>query len=511
MHPADIAHSDPHRPAIIVVGDNESRQITTYAELVESSDRVAHFFRQQGLQAGDTIALCLENCAEFFVTCWASFNLGLYFVPISTRLKADEIQYILKDCGAKLFVTSAAIPEAQSLPRKLATLKHWLMLENNSPDFTDFSKALDEQGNTKDYSDVQGAPMLYTSGTTGFPKGVKPKNTDRSPYEPPPLLALLGELYGFDEDTVYLSTGPLYHATPLKFNMAVHTLGGTSVILSRFDALTALKAMEAYSVTHSQWVPTMLSRLLKLPKLQRETFNLSTHKVAIHGAAPCPVELKQEMFNWWGPILYEYYGGSESVGLCAIDPKEWQENAGSVGRPVRGVVHILDDDGNSLPPGEIGHIFFANGGDFTYHNDPEKTARAFNEQGWATLGDLGYLNDKGYLFLTDRQHYVINVGGVNVYPQEAENCLSMHPAVADAAVFGIPHSDLGEEVKAVIQLNTDHDASSEMASNLIDFCQQRLAKIKCPRSIDFIQQLPREPSGKLLKRKLINQYRAMDS
>jgi len=509
MHPSDIAYSEPNRPAIVMVSTSgEPDQTTTYGELVESSNRLAWFLKQQGLTRGDTIALCMENRAEFFIICWAAFNLGLYFVPISARLKSAEIAYIITDCDAKVFFTSAAIPEAYGLPQILPGIELWIMLESSSAEFMDFNQAFSHSGTKSDYAPVQGAPMLYTSGTTGFPKGVKPPTTDRSPFEPPPLLSLLAKLYGFDDRTTYLSTGPLYHATPLKFNMAVHSLGGTSIILNRFDAETALSAMARQKVTHSQWVPTMLNRLLRLPEQVRSTHDLSSHQVAIHGAAPCPVELKQLMFDWWGPILHEYYGGSESIGLCAIGPKEWLQHQGSVGKPVNSTVYILDEEGNRLPPGEIGTIYFANGGTFAYHNDPEKTAGAFNDSGWATLGDVGYLNEEGFLYLTDRQNYVINIGGVNVYPQEAENCLSQHPAVADVAVFGIPHKDLGEEVKAVIELLPDHAANTNTEAMLISYCQQHLSNIKCPRSIDFIKEMPREPSGKLLKRKLIDHYRS---
>lgn len=510
MHPRDIACQEPHRKAIVVISEEQGKpdKITTYGELMAGSDRLTAFFRGQGLSCGDTIAICMENRAEFFMSCWAAFNLGLYFVPISTRLKSAEIEYILNDCGAKALLTSAAISAVRKLPQRVSSVDLWLMLDADSSEFLDFDQAPRPPETPDNYSRVQGAPMLYTSGTTGFPKGVKPPSTNRSPYEPPPLLTLLATLFNFGRETVYLSTGPLYHATPLKFNMAVHTLGGTSIILERFDAETALASMAQCRVTHSQWVPTMFNRLLRLPEPVRSAYDLVAHKVAIHGAAPCPVELKQAMFDWWGPILYEYYGGSESIGLCAIGPNEWLQHRGSVGRPVRGQIHILDEKGNRLPSGETGLIYFSGGGNFAYHNDPDKTASAFNENGWATLGDVGYQDNDGFLYLTDRRNYVINVGGVNVYPQEAENCLSQHPAVADAAVFGIPHDDLGEEVKGVIELAPGHNPDARTKAMLISYCQQHLSNIKCPRSIDFIKEMPREPSGKLLKRKLIDHYRS---
>jgi acyl-CoA synthetase (AMP-forming)/AMP-acid ligase II len=352
----------------------------------------------------------------------------------------------------------------------------------------------------------QGVPMMYSSGTTGQPKGIRPPPPGAGVLELAALPAKLRELYGFDPDTVYLSTAPLYHAAPLKFNLAVQACGGTSIVMEKFDAAEALEAIERYEVTHSQWVPTMFIRLLKLADDVRRSHDLTSHRMAIHSAAPCPIDVKQAMFDWWGPIVYEYYSGSESIGLCAISPAEWLTHRGSVGKPVRGALHVVGDDGRELPPGETGLVYFETAGPLRYHNDPEKTARAHNERGWATMGDIGHVDADGYLYLTDRRDYVIISGGVNIYPQECENLLETHPKVADAAVFGVPNEEFGEEVKAVVVPQDPLDAGPELARELIDFCRSRLSTIKCPKSIDFESTLPREPTGKLVKKPLRQRY-----
>jgi acyl-CoA synthetase (AMP-forming)/AMP-acid ligase II len=348
--------------------------------------------------------------------------------------------------------------------------------------------------------------MVYSSGTTGAPKGVKPGLPGLRPDQPAALVTKLIELYRFGDDTVYLSTAPLYHTAPLKFSMTVLAAGGTLIVLEKFDPELALRSIAAHGVTHSQWVPTMFIRLLRLPESTRNRYDVSTHSVAIHAAAPCPVGVKEQMLAWWGPIVYEYYGGSESIGMCAIEPQEWLQHKGSVGRAVRGELHIVGEDGIELPPHCTGTVFFANGGQFQYHNDAEKTARAHNEQGWATFGDIGHVDEEGYLYLTDRRDYVINSGGVNVYPQEAENLLCLHAKVADVAVFGIPNDEFGEEVKAVVVPRSMDDAGSALEQELIEHCKRHLSSIKCPRTIDFAADLPREPTGKLLKRQIRARY-----
>jgi long-chain acyl-CoA synthetase len=323
-----------------------------------------------------------------------------------------------------------------------------------------------------------------------------------------PLPAKLRELYGFDERTVYLSTAPLYHAAPLKFNLAVQACGGTSVVMQRFDAEQALACIERYRVSHSQWVPTMFIRMLKLPDAARRRHDLSSHRLAVHSAAPCPVEVKERMLEWWGPIIHEYYSGSESIGLCAITPQEWLKHKGSVGRPVRGALHIVGDDGREVPAGKSGLVYFETATSLMYHNDPEKTARAHNERGWATMGDIGHVDAEGYLYLTDRRDYVIISGGVNIYPQECENVLETHPKVADVAIFGVPNEEFGEEVKAVVVAQDPASAGPALERELIDYCRSRISTLKCPKSVDFVARLPREPTGKLMKKQLRDQYRA---
>lgn len=515
MHPRDIARTHPQRTAVVIPGDGDTlaEQRLSYAELVTATDRCATFLADMGLKPGDAIALCMENRLEYFVVCWAAFNLGLYFTPISSRLKAREIAYILGDSDARAFFTSAAMAaEVRELPALVPSVDAWLMLdgpllEEPCEGYQSCEQVLADVDPRPAMAAAQGAPMMYTSGTTGFPKGVKPPQSELPVDEPPPLLNLLGRLYGFNGDTIYLSTGPLYHAAPLKFNMAVQTMGGTTVILRKFDPELSLRAIAQYRVTHSQWVPTMFTRLMRLPGDVRGQYDLGSHRVAIHAAAPCPVELKRDMLAWWGPIIHEYYAGSESVGMCAIGPEEWLRHQGSVGKAVKGEIHILDRNEKEVPPGEAGLVFFANGGQFVYHKDADKTARAHNIRGWATFGDIGYLDGEGYLYLTDRRDYVINSGGVNIYPQEAENVLSQHPEVEDVAVFGIPNEEFGEEVKAVVQPVVASRAGPEFERELLEFCASKLAKLKCPKSIDFMATMPREPTGKLLKRKLQEQYR----
>ena len=359
---------------------------------------------------------------------------------------------------------------------------------------------------TRIADEVAGNDMLYSSGTTGRPKGVKIPFL-REPIDAiSPLLEVSRKVYGMDENTVYLSPAPLYHAAPLRFNMTVMRLGGTCVIMESFDPERYLALVQEHRITHTQLVPTMFVRMLKLPPEVRARYDVSSLRCAVHAAAPCPVPVKQQMIEWWGPILYEYYAGTEGNGLTLVTSPEWLERPGTVGRAVVGKLHICDDDGNELPPGEQGTIYFSDGRPFEYHNDPDKTAQATNRHGWTTLGDVGYVDEGGYLFLTDRKAFMIISGGVNIYPQEAENVLVMHPKVADVAVFGVPNEEFGEEVKAVVQPRDMRDATPEFAAELIAWCRERLAHIKCPKSIDFEEELPRAPTGKLYKRELRDRY-----
>ena len=313
-------------------------------------------------------------------------------------------------------------------------------------------------------------------------------------------------LYGFGNEMIYLSPAPLYHAAPLRFNLATLLFGGTTVVMEEFNEEEALRLVEKHQITHSQWVPTMFVKMQKLPEEVRNKYDMSSLQVAIHAAAPCPIQIKEKMIDWWGPVIFEYYAGSEGNGFCAINSEEWLAHKGSVGKSILGVVHICDDEGEELPIGEAGTIYFAEGPQFEYYNDPDKTKESMHAKGWTTLGDVGRVDEDGFLYLTDRKAFMIISGGVNIYPQEAENRLIMHPRVADVAVSGVPNEDFGEEVKAVVQPMDWADAGPEFEEELMHFCQQGLAKIKCPRSVDFDKELPRHPTGKLYKRLLRDQY-----
>lgn len=504
MHPGVIAARDPERPAYVMA---ESGRVVSYGELDRASMQAARVFRATGLRPGDHIALLMENHPDFFPVCWAAQRSGLYYTPISVRLKPDEVAHIVEDCGAKVVVTTPAQAQtALAVMPRCKGVRLWMMTDEANAPFSSYEEAIASHAAEPLDDESEGADMLYSSGTTGRPKGIKiPLRGD--PFgTPPAVYKLIKALYMREGDMRYLSTAPLYHAAPLRYNMVFQREGSTSIIMESFDAEQALALIEKHRITHSQWVPTMFVRMLKLPEDTRTRYDLSSLKVAVHAAAPCPIEIKRRMLDWWGPVIYEYYAGTEGNGFTSITPEEWLENPGSVGRAMLGEPHILDDDGNELPIGEPGGVYFANGMPFEYHNDPDKSASVRNAAGWSTLGDVGYLNERGYLFLTDRKAYTIISGGVNVYPQEVEDLLLLHPAVADAAVFGVPNEELGEEVKAVVQLAEGIAPSRELAAELIAYCKANLSSIKCPKSVDFEAELPRHPTGKLYKRILRDRY-----
>ena len=352
-----------------------------------------------------------------------------------------------------------------------------------------------------------GQSLLYSSGTTGMPKGIKKPMVDVPWGEPDPVFEARRIRYKFDEDSIYLSPAPLYHAAPLGFTMNVLRYGGTCIVMEHYESERALELIEQFKVTHSQWVPTMFVRMLKLPEGDRSRHDLSSHRVAIHAAAPCPISVKEQMIDWWGPILHEYYAGTEGNGSTTITSEEWLSHKGSVGKPAGECkVHIMDDEGVVLPTGEAGGVYFEGGGQFEYLHDEEKTNASRTSNGWSTLGDIGHLDEEGYLYLTDRKSFMIISGGVNIYPQEAENALITHPAVIDVAVFGVPNEEFGEEVKAVVQLADFGSAGPALAAELMNYARQKISHIKCPRSIDFIAELPRHPTGKLYKRLLKDKY-----
>jgi long-chain acyl-CoA synthetase len=504
MHPGIHAQTTPDKPAYVMAGSGET---VTYRQLEDASNRCAQLFRAVGLKVGDGIAIMIENHVRYYEVVWGAQRAGLYYTAMSTRLTPGEIEYIVNDCDAQALVTSKpmAAVAAQVLD-KMPHVRARFMIGGTVPGFESWEDAVAAQPAMPVADEVEGADLLYSSGTTGRPKGVKLGLKHDALGTPNALVLLASALYQMNAETVYLSPAPLYHAAPLRFNLVVQRLGGTCVIMEHFDAEEFLGLVERYRVTHTQVVPTMFIRMLKLPAEVRRRYDVSSLRVAIHAAAPCPVPVKEQMIEWWGSIIMEYYAGTEGNGFCAITAEEWLAHRGSVGRALLGTIHILDDDGSELPAGEVGTIYFAGGTTFEYHKDPAKTAASRTRNGWSTLGDIGYVDTEGYLYLTDRKANMIISGGVNIYPQEAENLLATHPKVQDVAVFGVPNSDFGEEVKAVVQPVDMAAAGPALAEELIAFCREHLSPIKCPRSIDFEAELPRHPTGKLYKRLLKDRY-----
>jgi len=499
MYPGLHARERPEHPAVVMATTGET---VTYRELDERSNRLAHLWHERGLRAGDHVAILLQNDPRWFDAVWAALRSGLYYTPVNWHLTAPEVAYIVQDCGARSVLTSASLADKVSdLDVEIP-----LVLDGDLPGWQRYEDAVVGQPSTPLAHEPEGAGMFYSSGTTGRPKGILFPLPDRTVQDDHPILKYESPITN-GPDAVYLSTAPLYHTAPVVTCSLAHRTGATTVIMERWDPEACLAAIERYRVTSAQFVPTMFVRLLKLPQEVRDRYDTSSLTLVTHAAAPCPVEVKRQMIDWWGPIIWEYYAGSENVGSTLIGPEEWLAHPGSVGLPRFTTVHICDDEHRELPVGEVGNIWFDTpGAAFEYHGDPAKTAAARSPEGWFNLGDVGYVDAEGYLYLTDRQSFTIISGGVNIYPQEAEDVLLLHPAVADAAVFGVPNDDLGEEVKAVVQLLDPAGASPEMEAELLAFCRERLAAFKCPRSIDFDAQLPRQDTGKLYKRLLKDRY-----
>ena len=503
-HPCHHALSTPDKIAYVMARSGES---VTYRQLEDRSNQGAHLFRSLGLERGDSVALMMDNNARYFEICFAAQRSGLLFTAMSSRLSIQEAEYILADCGAKaLIVSSSLAGQAAELLSRSPGVRSRYSVNGALPGYAAWEPARDAQPVSRIADESAGRDMLYSSGTTGRPRGVKTELLDEAIDAPSTLMMVAMKLYGLGRDSVYLSPAPLYHAAPLRFNMTVMRFGGTSVLMEHFDAEEALALIERHSITHSQWVPTMFVRMLKLAPEVRSRYRQDTLKVAIHAAAPCPVQVKQAMIDWWGPVLYEYYAGTEGNGFVACDSRDWLAHAGTVGRALVGEVRILDDEGKVAQTGETGTIYFANGPVFEYHNDPAKTASSRNAEGWSTLGDVGFLDAEGYLYLTDRKHFMIISGGVNIYPQEIENLLVTHPKVMDVAVIGVPNEEFGEEVKAVVQPADMKAAGPALAEELITWCRANLSHLKCPKTVDFEAELPRHPTGKLYKRLLRDRY-----
>ncbi len=511
-HPGVHAATRGDHPAIVMAGSGE---VVTYRQLDERSNRLAHLLRDQGVEPGQRVAVFMENQVRFMEVVWAAMRTGCYVTAVNSFLSAEEVAYILDDCDARLVVGSAARAEVCAAidPASTPAVERWLMTGGlpdgaGGPPWERYEDAVAGYPTGPVDDERAGWYMLYSSGTTGRPKGiVRPLPTTAVDELDPRTAGFFTTHYGFGPDMVYLSPAPLYHAAPLAFSNSVHRVGGTLVVMERFDPVSCLAAIERHRVTHAQFVPTMFVRMLKLDPADRDRFDLSSLRVAIHAAAPCPVDVKHRMIDWWGPILYEYYAGTEGNGSTFIDSEEWLAHPGSVGRAHSGRVHICDAEGNDLPPGEIGAVYFSGGGTYEYHKAPEKTAAAQLPGGRTTLGDIGYLDDDGYLYLTDRQAHMIISGGVNIYPREIEDVLISHPRVADVAVFGVPDPDMGEQVKAVVQPLDGVDGGEDLAAELIAYTRARIAHYKCPRTVDFEAELPRLPTGKLYKRLLRDRYR----
>lgn len=502
-------HVDEHgdKLAYLMAATGEA---VTYRELHERANQIAHLFRSLGLQPGDHVAWCMENHPWYLTLAWGAHYAGLYFTAISSRLTAEEVAYIVNDCGAKVFIASPYVSDvANEIVADTPAVEHRFTLDEPFGPHTSFEEAVAKQPTTDIQNAVAGMDMLYSSGTTGRPKGVLAPMTGAPLGTPEPLTMLVTMLFGANTDTVYLSPAPLYHAAPLRFCMQVQRAGGTVIVMDHFDPEETLRLIEKHSVTFGQFVPTMFVRMLKLPDEIRNRYSVESLQVAVHAAAPCPIEVKERMIDWWGPVLHEYYAGTEGNGFCWTNSEDWLAHKGTVGKPLAGTLHILDPEGNELPVGETGAVYFESDADFSYHNDPEKTAGSYSKQGYSTLGDIGRVDEDGFLYLSDRKAYMIISGGVNIYPQEAENVLTMHPDVVDVAVFGVPNEDFGEEVKGVVQpakMPADESEAKELEAKLIAYAKEHLSSIKVPRTIDFREELPRHPTGKLYKRLLKDEY-----
>ncbi|MEQ8841922.1 MAG: AMP-binding protein [Acidimicrobiales bacterium] len=508
MYPGAHAASRPDHPAVIMASTGDR---ISYAELDDEANRLSHVFHDLGLRPGDHVAFCLENHPRFLSLCWGAHYAGLIYTAMSSRLTTEEMAYIIDNCGAKVFITSPyKADQAAALLDQTPGVELRLMLDRTIDGYDSYEDALEAASPEPLPDRVAGTDMLYSSGTTGRPKGIIPSVGQVPLEEAGSGVGGLGAmLFGFDEDSRYLSPAPLYHAAPLRFCMGMHMAGGTVVVMERFDPEDYLRLVGEYQITVSQVVPTMFVRMLKLPEEVRAAYDVSSLQACLHAAAPCPVDVKRQMIEWWGPVIHEYYAGTEGNGFVYCNSEQWLEHPGTVGSALLGIIHIVGDDGEEVPVGESGTVYFEGGAEFEYHGDPEKTADSRHPRGWSTLGDVGRVDEDGFLYLTDRKAYMIISGGVNIYPQEAENVLTMHPAVADVAVIGVPNEDFGEEVKGVVQpveMPADDAAAAALSRELIAYCREQLADVKCPRSIDFREELPRHPTGKLYKRLLKDEY-----
>lgn len=507
MFPGIHAASAPERPAVVMA---ESGRTLTYGDLERNSASIASALYGLGLRRGDVIALVSDNSVEAFEVYWAAIRSGLYITAVNWHLAPDEAAYIVTDCGARVLFASAGVRGlAEEIVALTPGVSHRYSYGGDITGHQPYSVLINGRFETLQ-DQPRGTEMLYSSGTTGRPKGIKPTLLDIQVDEPgDPLVGMLAHAFGITAEDRYLSPAPVYHAAPLKWCGGVHSLGGTVVLMEKYDAAAALAAIQAHRISVTQMVPTMFIRMLQLPDDVRQAFDTSSLRLAVHAAAPCPPDVKQAMIDWWGPILVEYYGATEGHGVTVVTTGEWLTKRGSVGRAALGTLHVCDDEGVELGSGDVGTVYFERErAPFEYHNDPEKTssARHPDHDNWSTVGDMGFVDEDGYLFLTDRKAFMIISGGVNIYPQEIENVLALHPKISDVAVIGIPHSEMGEQVKAVVELREGLSGTDELASELIAYVRERIAHYKAPRSVDFVESLPRLATGKLAKRKLQERY-----
>ena len=499
MYPGAHSQTQPDKPALIMGGTGKT---VTYAELDERSNRLAQWWYAAGLRTGDGVAMLVTNVPETLEIYWAAIRSGLYVTAINYNLSADEASYIVNDANVRSLIVNSDLAELATQVAQNCPDCELKLAIGSLPGYGDYEAALASSDPSPLAHEPRGADRLYSSGTTGRPKGIRlPIPGTRVAEDAGTVTGLVKALWGFDDQTVYLSPAPMYHAAPLRFCVAVTALGGTVVMMEKFDAKKSLQLIEKYRVTHTQWVPTHFVRMLKLDEADRSA-DLSSMRVAIHAAAPCPVEVKQQMIDWWGPIIHEYYASTETNGMTVISSDDWLKHPGTVGRAALGTVRIVGEDGELCETGEPGDVYFERDFiPFEYHHDPEKTKASQHPQHptWTTVGDMGYLDADGYLFLTDRKAFMIISGGVNIYPQEIEDALALHPAVFDVAVIGIPDPEMGERVKAFVQPAAGATAGPELEQELMDFLRDKIAGFKIPRVWEFRTELPRTPTGKLQK------------